>query len=204
MSKCLWNGANLETGLPSADAVSINPETWGGVRLVVVTTWNGDRSQDVFLTESDAADLGRALIGPDTSDDDTCDPWVHRDTPLDPDWISDAMAELDDPRATSRGHRRTIGACRLLVDEVARLRSVVDAVWMEASISKPTKEEPESSLLETKNVRLSADVAMHNGIGYGSAFGVTKQEIKEAGPGTWRVIGLWVVDGGDVVIRVTR
>ncbi len=62
----------------------------------------------------------------------------------------------------------------------------------------------EAPSASTFDVRIARASAAERGVGFGASWGEPPREIPEAGAGLWRVISLWTVEGGDVMIKVTR
>jgi hypothetical protein len=118
-------GVNEETGGEARTAIDITRESWRCGSLVRVTVWNDGKCESIYLRAKVAIDVGHAIAsaGYEAPDDDACEPWDHSAPLPGGEWLDEVTRELEDPRAASVGHKSTIGACRLLVDELRRMRA---------------------------------------------------------------------------------
>jgi hypothetical protein len=69
----------------------------------------------------EGAELRALLDAAALASGDECEPWEHSETPLGAERFAAMVEALQEPRASSKGHRRTIAVCRMLADEVTRL-----------------------------------------------------------------------------------
>ena len=72
----------------------------------------------VTLDRDMAEDAGHALINAAAGErtDEALEPWEHASEPPSREWLDEVRQALQEPMAASRGHKRTLRACRRLYD----------------------------------------------------------------------------------------
>jgi hypothetical protein len=94
----------------------------GDKPLVCIQMRSGEQTVQAFTYGESAFDLGHAIANTSAAErlDDKLEPWDRdgwrRYLPNPGAWVRDAEAEMENPRATSEGHKRTIRTCRHLLD----------------------------------------------------------------------------------------
>lgn len=119
-----------ETRKRTRETVSITPETWGGVRLIRLVIERPDahteaRVSQVYIKAGEfSADFGHAIVNASYGEplDQSVEPWARGEL-MTAERFEHIQRLLQDPRATSAGHKRTIRVARDLADEVERLRA---------------------------------------------------------------------------------